>query len=124
MHEQASSRITCNLETSCRMWDEHKNVRVIVYVIGACDSSLEKLSWGLNRADGLPTLLTSGMLPNLAYINLRKSLITAAVLCEMAPCMKMENLTTLVLDGIKLAGSTVLAELFGKYRFYFTYLQL
>ncbi len=79
-------------------------------------SSLKRLTYGLNAADDLPGLLAGGAIPSLQYLNLRRAKVAGASLSKLLPRLKgKDGISTLVLDGIKLAGSKVLKELFGMF---------
>ena len=72
-----------------------------------------KVSLALNPVDDLPPVLTSLALPNLRYLNLRKAKCSPATVGQLAPCVGKGGIDTLVLDGIKLAGSNALKSVLG-----------
>ncbi len=82
------------------------------------ESNIDRLTWGLNPADDLADLLKTGALPKLQYLNIRRAKVghAGASLVQLTPRLTGENgISTLVLDGIKLAGSKVLKEILGVY---------
>ena len=71
------------------------------------------MSLGLCTVDGLHSLIASGSLPAINYINLRKSKISTKDFGELGKDLVGDRQTTLVLDGLKLAGSNALQDLLG-----------
>ena len=96
-------------------------IRVCILIVFCDDLSflltaadhLEKLNVALNPADDLPSVLTSLALPNLRYLNLRKAKVSPSTISQLAPCVGKGGIDTLVLDGIKLAGSNALKSILG-----------
>ncbi|XP_064595909.1 uncharacterized protein LOC135462616 [Liolophura sinensis] len=79
-------------------------------------SSLTRLTFGLNNVEELPDILTKSCLPFLNYLNLRKAKISAAGVSKLQSLItpKEKPMKTLVLDGLKLAGTEALKGLLGK----------
>ena len=89
-------------------------------MLGGSKSNLQRLSWGLNCADGIAELLSSKKdVVQLHYLNIRRSRVTSAEVGKIANITKQNDnnsgLETLVLDGIKLSGCAALNELLGKF---------
>ena len=77
-------------------------------------SSLRKLKYGLNKGDGITSKLEA--FASLLYINVRLCHISTAEVGLLVrllgnPC---SSLTTLILDGLKLSGTSAIKELLGK----------
>lgn len=87
------------------------------YVLGdSGQSSLIRLTYGLNTAEELPDILAKSCLPLLNYLNLRKAKISAASVSKLQSLItaKAKPMRTLVLDGLKLAGTEALKGLLGE----------
>ena len=81
-------------------------------------SNLKKLSFGHNNADKLGAILSANKCISLEYLNLRRAKVTAEELNNIAPLFgKQGTVKTLVLDGIKLAGTGAFNNLFGLHHF-------
>lgn len=97
-----------------------KNVNKYFYLLlpgPESPSTLRKLSYGLNKADGLPEKLLSLELPFLTYLNIRKSSCKMSEVVQLSQLYTIDGhkLTTLILDGFKLSSTNTLDKLMGKY---------
>ena len=80
---------------------------------------MKKLSFGHNNADKLGAILSANKCISLEYLNLRRAKVTAEELNNIAPLFgKQGTVKTLVLDGIKLAGTGAFNDLFGLHLFF------
>ncbi|KAJ8321968.1 hypothetical protein KUTeg_000439, partial [Tegillarca granosa] len=79
-------------------------------------STIRKLSYGLNKADGLPEKLLSLEVPFLNYLNIRKSSCKMSEVIQLSQLYTLDShtLTTLILDGFKLSSTNTLEKLMGK----------
>ncbi|KAJ8322200.1 hypothetical protein KUTeg_000671, partial [Tegillarca granosa] len=76
-------------------------------------STIRKLSYGLNKADGLPEKLLSLESPFLNYLNIRKSSCKMSEVIQLSQLYTLDShtLTTLILDGFKLSSTNTLEKL-------------
>ena len=80
---------------------------------GSAGNSLQRLTLALNKADYIEDMLSNQLFPQLQYLNLRKTTISAEVVGKIGGHIGVGGISTLVLDGIKLAGSTDTEKLLG-----------
>ncbi|XP_050399775.2 uncharacterized protein LOC126817009 isoform X1 [Patella vulgata] len=78
----------------------------------AGNSSLQKLTFGLNECDSIAENLQT-QFPNLEYLNLRKARMSVEKLEGLSIIVKNKGLqiSTLVLDGLKLSGTEAMKSL-------------
>ena len=80
------------------------------------EAELKKLSFGHNNAEQLCAVLVAQKTVCLDYLNLRRAKISADAVASIAPLLgKQGSIKTLVLDGIKLAGTGAFNNLFGSW---------
>ena len=84
-------------------------------IIGPDGSNLQKLSYGLNTSEEVPALLRSSTLVKLTYLNLRKAKMSPTAIGQLSLLAQKSGLETLILDGIKIAGTEALKDLLGKW---------
>ena len=94
-------------------------MKVLIYVFcfssaEESPSSLRKVKYGLNKGDGIAEKLEAFI--NLQYINIRMCHISAAEVGSLGRLLGNtdSSLTTVILDGLKLSGTSAIKDLLGK----------
>lgn len=78
-------------------------------------SRLQRLSFGMNKAEDIAEVLDDIKLTNLMYLNLRKAKMSPTAVGKLSSLTESNCLETVVLDGVKLAGSGAIRELTGRF---------